>query len=285
MSVCLEIVRADGRVHREPLPGQRTTVGSSKEASICVPDAPELEPLHILVVPRERGVWLSSARNAKTPTFLDGKPFESGQLPLGSEIDVGSITFRVVAAGAGGGSNWTRNIVVLATLMVIAVPLLGRDRSGAMPRSNAPAPLLFPEEKVDCPSEGEAALRRGLRAAERARSKTLRYPFDAREGLSAVELYRAAAPCLVGSDVAAAVAAEETRLRQRIEDAYQIQRVHLERALGEQDWATAMAATGQLLALLADRPSEYRDWLLSLQRFLDLHLSEKEEKNAKKEGP
>lgn len=280
MSICLEIVRADGRVQRLDLPHERTTVGSSPQASVCVADAPELEPLHILLVPREKGVWLSSARNARTPALFDGKPFESGQLALGSEIDVGSITFRVVAATSGSGKNHVRTLIVLITLLVIAVPLLKARQGGAMPQSNAPAPELFPEAEVECDVQGEAAEKRGTRAAERARSKTLRYPFDAREGLAAVELYRAAAPCLDGT-AAAQVAAEEKRLRQRIEDDYQIQRLHLERALGESDWAGAMVATRQLLALLADRPGEYRDWLASLHRFLDIHLTKKDDRTGK----
>lgn len=282
MTVALEIVRADGRIQRQVLPDDRTTVGSSNQATICVPDAPELEPLHILVVPREQGVWLSSARNARTPALLDGKPFESGQLSLGTEIDVGSITFRVVAVARDGKGKRVRTIVMVALAVVIAAPLLQRQRSDSMPRSTAPAPTLFAEEAdEECPAAEEAAEKRGVRAAERARSKTLRYPFDAREGLRAVQLYRAAAPCLAGSPMAQTVKAEEQRMRQRLEDDYQIQRLHLERALGESDWEAAMIASGQLLALLTDRPGPYRDWLSSLRRFLDVRLSEAKKKDEK----
>ncbi|HWM87275.1 MAG TPA: FHA domain-containing protein [Kofleriaceae bacterium] len=286
MPVVLEIVRADGRIHREVLPDDRSTVGSSEQASVCVADAPELEPLHLLVVPRESGVWLSCARNARTPVLLDGKPFESGQLGLGTEVDIGSITFRVVAAQTGNRKNWIRNAVVLVVAAAIAIPLLSSDPAGSLPRSNAPAPPLFPDEKVQCPAAPDVAERRGLQAAERARSKTLRYPFDAREGLSAVELYRAAAPCLVGSDRAKEVAAEEQRLRQRIEDDYQMLRLHLDQALNESDWEVAMAADRQLLQLLSERSGEYRDWLASVHRFLDLRLSEKKkDEPGKKERP
>ncbi|HTE51995.1 MAG TPA: FHA domain-containing protein [Kofleriaceae bacterium] len=280
MSIYLEIVRADGRIQRQHLEGERTTIGGSKEASVWVADAPELEPLHLLVVPREQGVWMSSARNARTPTLLDGKPFESGQLALGSEIDVGSITFRVVAASAGN-ANRTRTIIIVITALAIAVPLLARGRSSSIPRMNAPAPQLFAGDPDDCPLEGEAALKRGRRAAERARSKTLRYPFDPREGLSAVELYRAASACLEGSDEAAAVAVEAARVRQRIEDDYQLHRLHLERAVGESDWKAALEATHQLLAMLADRPGDYRDWLVRLQRYLELQISAQEEREKK----
>jgi hypothetical protein len=280
VTICLEIVRADGRVQRQHLHGERTTVGSSEQASICVPDAPELEPLHILVVPREQGVWLSSARNARTPALLDGKPFESGQLGLGAEIDVGSITFRVTTADGGGGKGRLRAVVLAITVVAVILPLAAGHRSGAPPRPSAPAPRLFSEQAAECPASGESAERRGLRAAERARSKKLRYPFDAREGLSAVELYRVAAACLAGTPEGAAVAGEEQRLRQRIEDDYQIDRLHLERALSEGDWAGALEATRQLDSLLANRAGEYRDWLARVARFVDLRLSEK-----KKDGP
>lgn len=279
-SVCIEIIRADGRIQRQQLRDERTTVGSSKEASIWVQDAPELEPLHILVVPREKGVWFSSVRNARTPTLLDGKPFESGQLHLGAEVDVGSITFRIIAAQEKK-NTLLRNAIIGVTAVAIAVPLLTDKRTGAMPQSSAPAPELFSDEPAECPAEGETAVKRGVRAADRARSKTLRYPFEAREGLNAVELYRLAAPCLAGSDQAAPVAAEERKLRQRIEDDYQVYRLHLERGLSEKDWRSSMTATQQLLALLADRPGEYREWLTRLQRYLDLHLTEQAEKERK----
>jgi hypothetical protein len=278
MPICLEIVRADGRVQRQTLAHERTTVGSSEQASVCVPDAPELEALHILVVPREKGVWLSSARNAQTPVLLEGKPFESGELPLGTEVDVGSITLRLVAGDDGSSTKRARNIVLLVVAAVIAVPLLGRDDVGLPPASTEPAPPLFAATPSDCPSEGDAALRRGLQTAERARSKTLRYPFDPREGLSAVELYRSALPCLEDSDAGEQVAREEKQVRQRIEDDYQLLRLNLERALGESDWKQAASASGHLLALLADRPGAYRDWLLGVQRFVELRLSEEKEK-------
>jgi hypothetical protein len=281
MSVCVEIVRADGRVHRQVLADERTTVGSSDQASVFVADAPELEPLHILIVPRQKGVWLSAARNARTPVLLDGKPFESGELGLGTEVDVGSITVRLVAADDGSNKR-ARNIILLIVAAVIAVPLLNRDDAGAPPPSTEPAPPLFPAQPTDCPSEGDAALRRGAQDAERARSKTLRYPFDPREGLSAVGLYRAALPCLQGTEWAEQVAREEKQVRQRIEDDYQLLRLHLERALGEEDWKLASTASSQLLALLADRPGAYRDWLLDVTRFLELRLSEKKDK--KKDG-
>ena len=284
MSVCLEIVRADGRIQRQMLAEERTTVGSSSQASVCVTDAPELEPLHILVVPRERGIWLSSARNARTPVLLEGKPFESGELGLGTEVDIGSITLRVVADTDNGRTKQARNIILLVVAAVIAVPLLGGDGGRLPPRSKDPAPPLFAAQPADCPSEGDAAERRGLQMAERARSKTLRYPFDAREGLSAVELFRSALPCLAASEVADTIVREEKQVRQRIEDDYQLLRLHLERSLAESDWKLAANASNHLLALLADRPGAYRDWLLDVQRFVELRISEQKEKSAK-DGP
>jgi len=285
MPLCLEIVRADGRIQREHLRDERTTVGSSPQATVCIPDAPELEPLHILLLPREKGVWLSAARNIHTPVLLDGKPFESGQLALGAEVDIGSITFRVVAAQGSDRGNKLRTALLLVATVVVAIPLLKVNDPNEIPRSNAPPPALFPHQEVDCPVPGDAAEKRGRRAAERARSKTLRYPFDAREGLTAVELYRAAAPCLKDTELGDAIAGEETRLRQRIEDDYQILRLHLERSLGESDWRGAMEASRQLMALLADRPGEHTDYLASLQRFLDLQLNPKKDDPAAKDSP
>jgi hypothetical protein len=284
MSICIEIVRADGRIQRQMLAHERTTVGSSDQASVVVADAPELEPLHILLVPRDRGVWLSAARNARTPVLLDGKPFESGELGLGTEVDIGSITVRIATADDDGKAKRARNIVLLVVAAVVAVPFLGVRNGDMPPPASEPAPPLFAPVPSDCPAEGDAAELRGAQAVERAMSKTLRYPFDPREGLSAVELYRSALPCLAGSDLAEEAIRDEKQLRQRIEDDYQLMRLNLERALGEEDWKQAAAASSQLLALLADRPGAYRDWLLGVQRFLELRLSEQKEK-SEKDGP
>jgi hypothetical protein len=256
MSICIEIVRADGRIQRQMLAHERTTVGSSDQASVVVADAPELEPLHILLVPRDRGVWLSAARNARTPVLLDGKPFESGELGLGTEVDIGSITVRIATADDDGKAKRARNIVLLVVAAVVAVPFLGVRNGDMPPPASEPAPPLFAPVPSDCPAEGDAAELRGAQAVERAMSKTLRYPFDPRE----------------------------KQLRQRIEDDYQLMRLNLERALGEEDWKQAAAASSQLLALLADRPGAYRDWLLGVQRFLELRLSEQKEK-SEKDGP
>ena len=156
MSVCLEIIRADGRIHRQVLGEERTTVGSSREASIWVQDAPELEPLHILVVPREQGVWLSSVRNARTPVLLDASRSRAASWSSAPYVDVGSITFP-----SSPRPNATR-----ASCAQRRDPCRRRGRrplvrDRADPGIPAPArafPGAVPRRAADCPAEGEVAL-------------------------------------------------------------------------------------------------------------------------------
>ncbi len=234
MSVCLEIIRADGRIQREVLGDERTTVGSSREASIWVQDAPELEPLHILVVPRERGVWLSSVRNARTPVLLDGKPFESGAARArhrgGRRLD------HVPHRGPGRRQQGQAAAQRRHPRRRRGDRPLLRDRgrrghpaaqrragAGAVPRR---------EGRLPGRARGGAAPRDGRRpsgpAPRPCATRSTRARGSARWSCTGPRRRACPAPT-----PAARSPSEEKRLRQQIEDDYQILRLHLERSLNE----------------------------------------------------
>src|SRR5688500_18721099 len=143
----LEIIRADGRVARHPLVSERLTVGRDPNAEIALEDAPELEPFHLLLSPREDGCWVSVARVARVPARKEGATFENGLVAWGTELDVGAVTFRLARAEVRADrrrrlAGPLRKAALLAVALWLASRVIGTPRPGP-PRARVPAPALF----------------------------------------------------------------------------------------------------------------------------------------------
>jgi hypothetical protein len=280
----LEIIRADGRIERHPLEGERLTLGRSPEASIALDDAPELEPLHLLLSPREDGCWVSTARDARTVTRRGGQLFENGLVPWGAELDTGAFTFRIARAEVRGAERGKllaplRKIALLVACLWMASTVFGGAPSGP-PRTSAEPPSLFADHVgVECPRTG-AATERGGAALQMAQAKAERYPFSPHDGVEAVELYELARACLFATgavEAADAVAREGHELRQRIEEDYRVHRLRLERALDQRRYRAALREARVVASLLGGQQGEYVDWLHRLDRALEVRI-EKEDK-------
>src|SRR5690606_21602745 len=178
----VELIRPDGRRQRFPLGAEPMTIGRSDAASVPVPDAPELEPLHLLVAPRAEGCWVSVAREARVPALLSGSVLEHGLVEWGSEIDVGALTVRVSSADADRDRRGsTLGVVLVAISLLAAAPVLAGGLlggSGELPRPAAPPPALFSDGAPSCPGRGEAAGALGRAAHEAALARAERYAFD-----------------------------------------------------------------------------------------------------------
>jgi hypothetical protein len=271
----VEIIRADGRVHRHPLERDRITIGREVGAVLVLEDAPELEPMHLLLAPRDDGCWVSVARAARTPTRQAGASFENGLVPWGAELDVGAVTFRLARAEARAGrrrrlAGPLRKAALIVACLWIAARVLGDPPAGP-PRSQVPAPALFDDrEAAACPGDADAGAR-AREAAEAAHAKAERYPFSPHDGVAAVTLWAAAAACAAAAgdvDGAAAARAERDRLRARVEDDYRAHRLALERALDHRHYAVALDQARLVADLLRDRDGEYQRWLVRLDRSL-----------------
>ncbi len=287
MHAYIEIVRADGRVDTRPLEGDQITLGSGADAGISIPDAPELEPIHLLLAPRgEEGCWVSVAQGADTVAWVSGKKHENGILKWGSEIDIGSLSLRINHAlveeqeRKAQRRRWA--IIGLLVVLLILGSLLNRKKGDRLPRRPAEAPALFAAELPACPeTEHPAARARAETARDEADARVVRYPFDAQDGVAAVDLLGVAAACLqvAGDDAeAASVIAERDRIKNQIEEDYQLHRVRLGRVLKERRRDLALIETKAILALVEHRDGPYRNWLIRLQRHLEIKLEGKKKK-------
>ncbi len=272
----VEIIRADGRVDRHSLERGRTTIGRDAEAEIALADAPELEPMHLLVEPREDGCWVSVARTARTPARRAGTTFENGLVAWGTELDVGAVTFRLARAEVRPSrrrrlAGPARKAALLAGCLWVAATVIGGPPEGP-PRARVPAPPLFADDApAECPVALAEARARAREATEAAIARAERYPFSPHDGVEAVGQWAAAAACLAvaGEPGAAAEArAERDRLRARVDDDYRAHRLALERALEHRHHAAALDEARLVADLLRDHDGEYRHWLARLERSL-----------------
>ena len=277
MEAYVDITRADGRSERRRIEGVQMTIGSSPEASIYIDDAPEIAPMHLLLAPRDEGCWVANAKGATPAPLLKGTVFENGMVPWGTELDVGSITLRISNTDLDDRAERRGRRMRLAILMLAIIAGLLWLMSGTEdrpPQRPSEAPELFAGLAQACP-DGPPAATQGDEAAQDAFARIQRYPFDAQDGIRAVELLAVAERCYAsagqGADEAAA-RAQRDRITARIEEDYLAHRVRLERALAQRRVKDALIETRFLRGLIAHLPGTYLDWLGQLDRYLTLKL-------------
>ena len=287
----LEIIRGDGSCERHPLEGERITVGSDVSATITLVDSPELEPMHLLLSPREDGCWVSTAREPQCTTQYSGKPFENGVVPWGSELDCGMLVFRLARAEAKEAKEAKRGrmrlyapVVLLAALAFGAFIMLRPQEPQGPGRARAEAPTLFGEQQstTKCRSAKREAAIRARDALSAADAKLDRYLFDPYDGVVAVSLYREAAACarLSGNKRAARDADNlGAGAAERVGSDYLFHRLRLERAIEAKNYRTALAEVSVVRSMLRDHEGEYVDWLVRARRILEIRIVEEEKKD------
>lgn len=277
----LEIIHADGKIEQHPLLYARVTVGRSIDASIPLPEVPELEPLHLLLAPRDDGCWVSSAKDARTRTMWQGRIFENGLVPWGSELDAGSVTLRLSSRRATerGRREWAKLLRKIAMLAVCAWLVWGLSATSNKPiRSAVKPPALFPEQTLatTCPESDTRAAGHGRDALEAARAKAETYAFSPFAGVQAVRLYDLAVSCFRAAgntDEGEEARRERARLRTRLEDDYRLRCLRIENSIKYERWEEALAGTLIVADMLRDRDGAYEQWLVQSQRALQIRIS------------
>jgi hypothetical protein len=278
----LEIIREDGTLERQPLEGERITVGRSPAAGVPIPDARDLEPEHLMIAPRGDGCWVAVAQGAQVPARVRGEHFEHGMLAWGTEIELGhlklKVTDRLPKEKKTEGEQPVSKPVLIAFFVIVPLVgwlLLSEPSTGIDMTPTGPPPQVF-DEQVECPTGGGSTQHRADQAAEAAIAKSERYPFAAQDGVQAVRLFRRAVACYraVGArEQAAAMEREGELMRRRIEEDYRTHRLRLERALEQGRLPDALLETRALVQLLRHREGDpYLAWLRQLERQLQLAI-------------
>lgn len=284
----IEVVFADGTSETFTLDKDEIVLGRAVDANIAIPDARELEAQHLLLRKQNDGCWVAVAQGAQTPTLVSGKPFQSGVLPWGSEIQIGP--FVVVLTGEDFSKKkadlgpWILGLVVLAAAFGGFVWL----RAGGGGPS-VKAPRAYPEiipAPVTCsvPSAAEA---RGKTAFDAALAKSDRFLFDPQDGIQAIALYTEAESCftLARQEALAGKARREGQAMQtRVKDSFLAHRLAFERAVepGQENWEVASREIGQLYRFVEHTNDPvgiaYKRELLSINTQVVLFLAKKEKK-------
>lgn len=279
MSLCVEIAYADGTREERIFTLDRVLVGRGPHADFDVQTAPEIEEEHLLILPRRNGCWVAVAADARVKPTLAGAPFEHGLLPWGAELDVGSVTIKVKRASESKRAASPWYAVGLVPLALVAYMLWpGQNPAGG-------TPVRAPELELAEPGcdEGKGSWPQAQQKAAAAAALADRYPYDARDGLRAAQLWLDAASCFEVARQAAA--AEQVRERGRamlarvIED-YKAQLLVMEQARRRGDDARLLSSVRVLQRFLADSPGAYRDYLGRLERQTVMQL-EKKNKHVK----
>lgn len=269
MDAYVEVVHEDGRKDRFPIEGAQVTLGKSGTAGISLPTSGELELEHLLIAPRGReGCWVSTSQGARTPTKLKGKPFESGMVPWGAELTIGTIRIKLTnKKPSKGGGEGPSKVVLLGGVAIVAVVLLMFLKPGqdSVPSGEGiEPPDLFASLPTTC-EDGDAS-----EAAERleyaAHSRGDRYSYDPQDGVQAVMLYAQAKACYEqAGDSERAEVMEESRvaMQEKVDADFAAIRLRLHHALSVEDWEAAEREAEAIDALTNELAEDdpYVEWL------------------------
>jgi hypothetical protein len=186
-------------------------------------------------------------------------------VPWGGELFVSGVRLSFLATGERKRKAHPLLVLALAGGLVG----LGWQGGGAAADAKAAAPVEPPvlaRPSTSCPeTEAGAAAERAVKEEHAAQAKLERYPFDAGEGLRALEHLQVAKACFTVAVAAADLArAEEQRLalQRTLAEDLAAWRLRLDRALAQDRPREALAAVRGLEALVAPLgDTAYRAWL------------------------
>lgn len=264
----IEIAYADGRKQSQVIHAASLVLGTDAKADVRVEGAPELAAAQLLLMLKSNGCWVATAKDANVSASLAGRPFDNGILPFGTELDVGSITLRVLRDTKSRKLS-PKQLLLLAAPFAAAFFWLSSDSQG-LPRTAAEPPDLFAERSAPGTCHDEA--RATAFARERmftADSMEIRYAFDPIEGLRALDVYAEAEACaLFAKDVNTSEELRRRRLEleRRIDGDFRSWRVRLDRGMAHGDASAILASARAMRTYLTFRPGPYRDWLAVVER-------------------
>ena len=273
MNAYVEVVHEDGRKDRFPIEGAQVTLGKSGTAGISLPTSADLELEHLLIAPRgKEGCWVSTSQGARTPTKLKGKIFDSGMVPWGSELVIGSVRIRITNRPPRDAKDGPSKVVILGVVAIAAVVALMFLKPGqdSVPSADGiEAPDLFGALPTTCDEGDAAAAAEGFEYA--AHSRGDRYSYAPKDGVAAVSLYARAKACYeAAGDAERASVMDDSReaMQRKVDADYAAIRLRLHHALSVEDWDSAEREAEALESLTSDMSAEEVPYVAWLDRVL-----------------
>jgi hypothetical protein len=260
-------------------------IGSGSHCDVrLLPEEAAAEQLSLEL--REDSIYARSL-SADAAVRQAGERFDEGYLAVGAVLTLGDIELRVglrsetkranVKAESTLQTTLTR-AVLLAAISIGLYKLLYPDTQlGALDRVVA-APALFPDtEAAQCSVQDDSEANfQAQRYRLDASLRQERAPFDARDGVTSVSLYRDAEACFrrAGRDADAdKVAKIQKKLRADLEDEFHVRQVRLERFLSLKKHEQAQQEVYVLQSFMHRRDGEYVQWLAAVQRELNARFA------------
>ncbi len=264
MNYLLEVQAPGAPAEQHELSLGSVTAGSGEAAELRLA-SPVFQAHHLQFEVLPEGARVRLLDDIEGGIVFEGVQLREAMVPWGSEIFVSGVRLSLLATGE---RKHKAHPLLLAALAV-ALVALGWQGGGAAADASASTTVEPPAMAVpaaSCPeASADAALVRARKDEHAAQAKLERYPFDAGEGLRALEHLNVAKACF---SVAGATAdqgrAEQRReaLQRTLAEDLAAWRLRLDRALAQDRPSDAMAAVRGLEALvepLGDTP--YRAWL------------------------
>jgi hypothetical protein len=278
-SIQLWITRPDGAREEVSVQSTRVLVGSGAHCDIRFAEA-GIAREHLVLEIRGDELY-ALAKHLDPAPLLRGLPLFQSKIESADEIAIGrgriraQIVWDVARERVLDKRRRVSSLAIVFAIVflpVIAWAALRSQREAPIGPAPKNVPALFGETAKSCiaptPAQAEVLSRR-----LRARAVLLREqsPFDAADGIAAVEHFEKAVVCFRAANLpkeADEAAASAQTLRQDLTSAYAARRVKLEHALDVGDNETALREARVLGKLLAGKSEPYVEWLRLVQHRL-----------------
>jgi len=281
---------ADGTRQQLTLDAATALIGSGSHCEIRLPaEDAAVEQLRISL--DATGIF-GQVRSLERGVTLNGVPFVEGRLFQDSLLTIGRVELLVsvveTTLAAGQASKKDSGNRAIHALGLIGFPLgfyllLSHSHTAdALPSEVEPPPLFENTSAARCPeAEPDAARATATQELSRAETARERSPFSGQDAVSAVVAFQRAAACFAladSADRASDAGRQADSLRRDVETEFHVHRVRLERALATKRYEEARTEVRLLLSYIGRRSGSYANWLLTLDRRIELKFSGKKER-------
>lgn len=273
MAYCLEVQAPTRAAEQHELKPGVVSLGSGDQADLRV-GAASLAPLHLSLEVQLTGVIVRVVEGATSGVLYEGIEQREATVGWGAEVFVAGVRLSFLADDVATRRTNPLLVAALGVALVILAWQGASTTADSDEQSSVVEPPSLAQPATPCPEvEPTVAAQRARGDELAARAKQERYPFDASEGLAALQRLEAAAACFD----AAGTPADAIRIRSardafqaRLNDDFSALRLRLQLALDQQRTGDALGATKELEALVAPMgETPYGSWLLTLRQRLE----------------
>ncbi|HYQ03428.1 MAG TPA: hypothetical protein VER96_32360 [Polyangiaceae bacterium] len=286
----LSVRYADGTRQKLTVDSAVALVGSGSHCEVRLP--PEDAAVEQLRLSSDAAGVFGQVRSLERSVTLNGVPFVEGRLLPGSVLAIGRVELTVavletqVARGQAKQKRESSRSASYA-LAILGFPLgfylILSQRSGdtALPSEVQPPPLFAAASATKCPeTERDAALAVATQERRRAETARERAPFSGQDAVNAVVAFRRSAACFTLADSterASDSVRQADALEREVQTEFHVHRVRLERSLATKSYEEARTEVRLLLSYIGRHSGAYANWLLSLDRRIELKFSGKKQ--------